>query len=328
MFPPGFWGVRVDHFREHHGSPPGFGGFVLIIFVSTMVHPRVLGGSCWSLSWAPWLTPGFWWVRADHFREHHGSPPGFAGFVLITFVSTMVHPRVLGGPCWSLTCAPWFTPGFGGSVLITFVSTMVHPGFWWVRADHFREHHGSPRVLVGPCWSLSRAPWFTPGFGGTVLITFASTMVHPGFWWVRVDHFREHHGSPPSFGGSVLITFASTMVHPRVLVGPCWSLSRAPWFTPGFWWVRVARLLWFLCCVFIILFVFVRCIVYSMLPVSWWHLQFSLTFIYQCSAISWLPDVLENETLNSHIKLTDETSRLCIEVWKHKQGIMIRSIWH
>ena len=46
-------------------------------------------------------------------------------------------------------------------------------------------------------------------------------MVHPGFWWVRVDHFREHHGSPPGFGGSVLITFASTMVHPRVLVGPC-----------------------------------------------------------------------------------------------------------
>ena len=64
---------------------------------------------------------------------------------------------------------------------------MVHSGFWWVRVDHFREHHGSPRVWGG----------------------------------VRVDHFREHHGSPQGYGGFVLITFVSTMVHPRVLGGSC-----------------------------------------------------------------------------------------------------------
>ena len=44
-----------------------------------MVNPRVLGGSCLSLSGAPWFTPGFGGVRVDHFREHHGSPPGFGG---------------------------------------------------------------------------------------------------------------------------------------------------------------------------------------------------------------------------------------------------------
>ena len=45
--------------------------------------------------------------------------------------------------------------------------------------------------------------------------------------------------------------------------------SLAPGFIPGFWWDRVARLFSFPCCVFcFVLFDFVLCLVFTMLPVS------------------------------------------------------------